>query len=150
MDRITTPTIAIMGTGSWGTTLALLCACQGARVTLLARDAAEATRLRADGENRRFLAAHPFPANLRVTHDLAEGLQYCRVLLLVVPAQTMRANAKRVAPYLRGQPDAGPVLVSAAKGLELATQRRMTEVIQEEVPAAWAGRVAALSGPNIA
>src|SRR5690242_12964540 len=117
MDLTTTPTIAIMGTGSWGTTLALLYARQGTRVTLLARDAAEATRLRADGENRRFLPAHPFPPNLRVTHDLAEGLQHCRVLLLVVPAQTMRANIKRVTPYLRGQPAAGPVLVSAAKGL---------------------------------
>jgi glycerol-3-phosphate dehydrogenase (NAD(P)+) len=61
----------------------------------------------------------------------------------------MRANVRRVAAHLPASPRRGPVLVSAAKGLELETQRRMTEVIQEEVPS-WAGRVAALSGPNIA
>ncbi len=146
----TTPTVTILGTGSWGTTLALLCARHGVAVTLLARDSAEAARLRADGENRRFMPAHPFPAAVHITHDIAAGLRTCRVFLLVVPAQTMRANIKRVVPHLPARPAGGPVLVSAAKGLEVETQRRMSEVIQSAVPRAWASRVAVLSGPNIA
>ena len=64
------PGVTILGTGSWGTTLAILCARQGARVTLLTRDAPEATQLRADGENRRFLPNHPFPPGLHITHQI--------------------------------------------------------------------------------
>src|SRR5689334_16493414 len=125
------PGVTILGTGSWGTTLAILCARQGARVTLLTRDAPEATQLRADGENRRFLPNHPFPPGLHITHQIVEGLADCQVFLFVVPSQTMRANVERVAARLPADPAGGLVLVSAAKGLELGTLRRMSEIIVE-------------------
>jgi glycerol-3-phosphate dehydrogenase (NAD(P)+) len=149
MNTPTLPGVTIMGTGSWGTTLAHLCAGRGAPVTLLARDAVEAARLRADGENRRFLPGRPVPPPQRLKHDIAAALPGCQVFLFVVPAQTMRANVARVAAHLPADPAHGPVLVSAAKGLELETLCRMTEVIAQVVPPAWAGQVAALSGPNI-
>jgi len=105
----TRPGVTVLGTGSWGTTLAILCARQGARVTLLTRDAGEAAQLRADGENRRFLPGHPFPPNLRVAHQSAEGLVDCQVFLFVVPSQTMRANVERVTARLRsGVPARAP------------------------------------------
>src|SRR5947209_5060842 len=95
MDKIT-----VLGTGSWGTTLAVLQARLGRPVTLLARTAAEAAELRGAGQNRRFLPDVPFPAGLQITHDPAAALAGCGVLLLVVPAQTMRANVAALRPYL--------------------------------------------------
>ena len=62
----------------------------------------------------------------------------------------MRANAARVAAHLPADPTGGPALVSCAKGLELDTLARMTQVLQAALPPAWGERVAALSGPNIA
>ena len=142
-------TITVLGTGSWGTTLAVLQARLGRRVTLLARDAGDAATLRAAGENARFLPGVPFPPGLRVTHDPAEALAGCGVLLLVVPAQTMRANIAALRAYLPDQADKGPLLVSGAKGLELGTLQRMSEVIRAELPAGYAPRVLSLSGPNM-
>src|SRR4051812_36881474 len=100
MDTPDPPHVTILGTGSWGTTLALLAAGAGARVTLLAREAAEAAQLRADGENRRFLPGYPFPPGLTITHEIAAGLDGCTAFLLVVPTQTMRANVAAVAAHL--------------------------------------------------
>jgi glycerol-3-phosphate dehydrogenase (NAD(P)+) len=144
------PRITVLGTGSWGTTLAVLQARQGRPVTLLARDAAEAETLRAAGENARFLPGIALPASLRITHDPAEALAGCGVLLLVVPAQTMRANVAALRPHLPEQAEAGPLLVSGAKGLELGSLMRMSEVIAAELPPGYVPRVLSLSGPNIA
>jgi glycerol-3-phosphate dehydrogenase (NAD(P)+) len=150
MDTQSRPHVTILGTGSWGTTLAILCAKAGARVTLLARDATEAAQLRADGANRRFLPDHPFPPGVAITHEIAVGLEGCSAFLFVVPTQTMAANAARVAAHLPAAPTGGPALVSCAKGLEVDTLRRMTQVLQAILPPPWGARVAALSGPNIA
>jgi glycerol-3-phosphate dehydrogenase (NAD(P)+) len=144
------PKITVVGTGSWGTTLAVLQARLGRPVTLLARTAAEASRLRAEGQNARFLPDVPFPPGLRVEHDPAAALAGCRVLLLIAPAQTMRANVAALLPYLPEEPEQGPLLVSGAKGLELGSLARMSAVIRAEVPPAYHARVLSLSGPNIA
>lgn len=142
--------ITVLGTGSWGTTLAVLQARLGRTVTLLARTAEEAAALRAAGENRRFLPDVPFPLGLAVEHDPAVALAGARLVLLVVPAQTMRANVAALRLHLPADPAAGPLLVHGAKGLELGTLARMSEVIRAELPPGYAGRVVALSGPNIA
>ena len=117
MDTPNPPQVTSLGTGSWGTTLALLAAGAGARVTLLARDAAEAAQLRADGENRRFLPGYHSPG-LIVTHDIAAGLWAAPPL----PGRahpTMRSNIATVAAHLPADPTDGPALVSCAKGLEV-------------------------------
>ncbi|MGI8586685.1 MAG: NAD(P)H-dependent glycerol-3-phosphate dehydrogenase [Chloroflexia bacterium] len=142
--------ITVLGTGSWGTTLAILQARLGREVTLLARDAAEAERLRAAGENVRFLPGIAFPEGLRVEHDPEAGPAGCELLLLVVPAQTMRANVAALRPYLPEDAGAGPLLVSCAKGLELGSLQRMSEVIRSELSPGYRSRVLSLSGPNIA
>src|SRR5437667_4328038 len=139
------PRVTVLGTGSWGTTLAILAARQGLDTCLLARTEDEAAALASAGENRRFLAGFPFPANLTPTADAAAALKACDLLMMVVPSQTMRANIRSVKPYLSGN----TIVVSAAKGLELHTSLRMTEVIRQELGEGWAGRLAAMSGPNL-
>ncbi len=139
--------VAVVGTGSWGTTLAILAARQGRPTYLLARTPEEASRLASDNENRRFLPGYPFPPSLVTTSEPEEALSSCDMLLMVVPSQTMRANISSLKPYLRYD---RTIIVSCAKGLELGTMLRMSEVIVQELGAEWEERVGALSGPNLA
>jgi glycerol-3-phosphate dehydrogenase (NAD(P)+) len=135
--------IAIVGATSWGTTLALTWARAGRPVTLLVRSEDEAETLRKDGEHRRRVPGYPFPPLLGVTAD-AEALKACEIVVLAVPAQTMRVNVRTIADCLA----ADAIVVSGAKGIEIATAQRMSQVIGEELPR-FAGQVAAISGPNL-
>ncbi|MFL5732555.1 MAG: NAD(P)H-dependent glycerol-3-phosphate dehydrogenase [Chloroflexia bacterium] len=137
--------IAVLGTGSWGTTLAILAARYGLETCLLARTENEAARLASDGENRRFLAGYPFPEGLTPTADYTRALDACDLLMMVVPSQTMRSNIRALKPFL----SESTVVVSATKGLELSTSMRMTQVIRQELGEEWPGRLAAMSGPNL-
>src|SRR5437016_12523302 len=101
------PRVTVLGTGSWGTTLAILAARQGLDTCLLARTEDEVARLASAGENRRFLAGFPFPANLTPTADPAAALKACDLLMMVVPSQTMRANILTVKPSPSGASRAG-------------------------------------------
>ncbi|MBI4497011.1 MAG: NAD(P)-dependent glycerol-3-phosphate dehydrogenase [Chloroflexi bacterium] len=137
--------IAVVGTTSWGTTLGLLVARKGLPTYLWARRRDEADRLTADGEHRRFLPGIPFPATLTVTADAAAALHDAHLVILAVPSQTMRANLRAIRDAL--PPTA--ILLSVAKGLEVGTSLRMSQVIAEEVDPALHGRIGVLSGPNL-
>lgn len=138
--------ITIIGTGQWGTMLAVMLARRGLEVTLWARTAAEAAALRARRENRAFLPGVIFPDRLMISDLLPEALTACQLLFLVVPAQTMRQNVRRIGEHL-GE---GTVIVSAAKGLEIETTLRMSQVIKEELPSQYHSHIGVLSGPNLA
>jgi glycerol-3-phosphate dehydrogenase (NAD(P)+) len=138
--------VAVVGTGSWGTTLAILAARQGLAVSLLTRTEDEAREMGQAGENTRFVPGYPFPGGLTPTADAERALDGCDMLLMVVPSQTMRANARALNRYLRR----GTIVVSCAKGLELHTLLRMTEVLAEELGEEHVRSLAALSGPNLA
>jgi glycerol-3-phosphate dehydrogenase (NAD(P)+) len=138
--------VAVVGTGSWGTTLAILAARQGLEVSLVARSGDEAREMREARENARFMPGYPFPPGLTPTADIERALSGIDMLLMVVPSQTMRSNARAVKPYLRS----GTIVLSCAKGLELHTLLRMTEVLAQELGDEQARSLAALSGPNLA
>lgn len=138
--------VTIVGTGSWGTTLAIILARHGLEVTLWARTEKEARELDTRRANEVFLPGVQFPDNLMVSHSLPATLKSCDLLLLVVPAQRMRENARRVREYLQE----GTIVVSAAKGLEIETTLRMTQVLEEELPPRFHSLLAVLSGPNLA
>lgn len=135
--------IAVVGTGSWGTTLAIALARHSREVTLLARSPAEAEVLRVANQHVRYAPGVPFPPALQLTGDPA-ALAASQVVLMAVPSQTMRANAATLAPHLA--PDA--IVLSCAKGFERGTLLRMSEVLTEVLPLQTPG-IGALSGPNI-
>jgi glycerol-3-phosphate dehydrogenase (NAD(P)+) len=137
---------AVLGAGAWGTALAYLLASRGHPTVLWARRAEMAKALHEDRENRTYLPGVPFPPALRITADLTEAVGGAGLLLFAVPAQHLRAIAARLAPSLRN----AAIPVSAAKGLEVATGNRMTEVLAATLPAACASQSAALSGPTFA
>jgi glycerol-3-phosphate dehydrogenase (NAD(P)+) len=138
------PALAVVGAGAWGTTLATLLS-RAAPVTLLARDEAHAVTLRADRENRRYLPGVPLDERVAITADPSALASATELVILAVPSRAMRSTAAAVAASI---PESAVVL-SVAKGIEARSLLRMTEVIVSEVPAA-VGRVAALSGPNLA
>lgn len=136
----------VVGTGAWGTTLAALLAEKGIAVALWARTEDEARDLEDRRQNRRFLPGKTFPVGLSVTHDLEDALDGTDLVFLVVPAQTMRENAERIAPFL----PAGARVVSAAKGLEIDTRLRVSQILEEVWGAELARSLCAVSGPNMA
>ena len=136
----------VVGATTWGTTLAVVLAGGGRPVTLLTRDQDEGDRLEAARENARFLPGVTFPAPMQVSSDAREALSGATLAVIAVPSDRMRENARRVGPYL----ERDSVVVSASKGLELPSARRMSEVLLEELPAGLHSGICALSGPNLA
>ena len=137
--------VTVVGTGNWGTTLALVLCRGGRQVALLARTAAEAAQLRADNENQRYLPGFSFPPTLTITADKAV-VRTSRLVLLAVPSKTMHTNIEHLAAHI--EPEC--VVLSCAKGFEPTTLERMSRVIQRAVPQLDHGRIGTLSGPNIA
>ena len=136
----------VVGATTWGTTLALVLAGGGRPVTLLARDRDEGDRLEAARENARFLPGVTFPAPMQVSSNATEALSGATLVVIAVPSDRMRENARRVGPHL----ERDSVVVSASKGLELPSAMRMSEVLLEELPTGLHSGICALSGPNLA
>lgn len=118
--------VAVLGAGSWGTTLAVHLAGLGHSVSLWDVDRAHLERVEADRENRKFLAGIALPGGIKVRPELEAALAGAEVTLFVVPSHGMRGCAERVAAG-----GTGGLRVCAAKGLELGSLKRMSEVLAE-------------------
>jgi glycerol-3-phosphate dehydrogenase (NAD(P)+) len=136
---------AVMGAGSWGTTFAQVLCDAGTPAVLFARNAELAKVISATRENAAYLPGITLTEALRVTSDPAEALDGADLVVLAVPAQSLRENLARWAPLL----PSGALLVSLMKGIELGSCNRMSEVIGQ-VAGAPAERIAVVSGPNLA
>ena len=134
----------IIGSGAWGTTLALLLAKKGIATTIWEHRPERAREMQSKRENTMFLPGIPFPSALTVTATLSEAVQRKDILLLVTPSQKLRANLQQLAPYV----EAHTLIVSASKGIEIESLCRMTEIIEQELPQ-LRSRIAAISGPNL-
>ena len=139
-------TVTVVGTTSWGTTLGIILAREGHAVRLMARTEDEARLLNSEHENSRFVPGFTFPDSMRSTADPDDAFASADLTIFAVPSQTMRANVRRLAEHIPHD----SILVSAVKGLELSTVRRMSQVIEEELPPGWVEGVCVLSGPNLA
>ena len=139
------PQIAIIGTTSWGATLGTVWAKHGNDVRLWARTEEEAARLRGDGPEIPRLEGFEFPARLCITSSLEQALSGADVVVMAVPAQTIRHNISLVAGHLGDS----MLVLSTAKGLEVGSNKRMTEVIAEEISHKFHHNICVLSGPNL-
>ncbi len=139
------PKIAIIGTTAWGTTLGMVLARKGLEVRLWARTEQKATELRNAGPNPALLPGIVFPPQLSITSSLSEALADARAVILAVPSQTMRQNIKLVAEYI----SESMLVVSAAKGLEIGSNKRMSQVIADEIEPRFWSNICVLSGPNL-
>ncbi len=137
---------AIIGTTIWGTTLGVVLARKGLQVKLWARTEKEADELTTADGNSAVLPDTHFPPQLLITTSLSEAVKDAKAVIMAVPAQTMRQNLKSVASHLNGS----MLVVSVAKGLEIGTNKRMSQVIVEEIAPRFHTNVCVLSGPNLA
>ena len=133
--------IAVIGAGAWGSALALTCARAGRQVTLWEHDARNAAQLAKNRESL-FLPGVRIDDSIVIANDLAEAVR-AQAILLVVPAQAVRAVATALTPL----PAARTPVIVCAKGIERGTKKFMTEVIAECAPNAVP---AILSGPSFA
>ncbi len=136
---------AVLGGGSWGTTFAQVLCDAGTPALLWCRRPDLATQINATHTSPRYLPGVTLPGSLRATADAAEALADATIVVLAVPAQSLRHN-------LAGWHDLLPadaVLVSLIKGIELGTGDRMSQVIAD-VTGAPGDRIAVVTGPNLA
>ncbi|RJQ68380.1 NAD(P)-dependent glycerol-3-phosphate dehydrogenase [Pseudonocardiaceae bacterium YIM PH 21723] len=137
--------ITVLGAGSWGTTFAKVLADAGRDVTLWARREQVAQEITETRINSAYLPDISLPENLAATSDADAALDGAEAVILAVPSQTLRDNLSA----WRDRLPSGVTLVSLAKGVELGTLKRMSEVISEvaHVPG---DQIAVVSGPNLA
>ena len=134
-----------MGAGAWGTALAKVLAEAGNSVTLWARRPEMADEINTTHNNAEYLPDTPLPTEIRATADAAKALSGVTTVFLAVPAQLMRQNLVRWTELF----DRDATLVSLAKGIEIGTLMRMSQVVVQ-VTGTDPSRVAVLSGPNLA
>ncbi len=135
--------VGVVGGGSWGTTLAHLFAVAGNRVSLCVRRVEQAEELNTSHTNERYLPGHRIHEDVTGVTDLKWIAQQCPVVVIAVPSSGIRQTAFEMGEFLQGD----QILISATKGLEEGTFRRMTEVLREET---CCKKIGALSGPNLA
>ncbi|MBO1750754.1 NAD(P)-dependent glycerol-3-phosphate dehydrogenase [Actinotalea sp. BY-33] len=136
---------AVLGAGSWGTTFAAVLADAGREVTVWGRRAEVCEQIDTEHRNERSLPGIDLPRGVRATTEAAQALAGAQLVAVAVPAQSARATLAPLAPLI----EPGAVVVSLMKGVELSSDRRMSEVLREAL-ALPADRVAVVSGPNLA
>jgi glycerol-3-phosphate dehydrogenase (NAD(P)+) len=135
--------IAIIGTTSWGITLSILLANKGCDVRLWARTQREANKLRKSGTDR--FPDITVPKEITITHQISEALNEVSAVILPVPSESMRQNISRVANHLTKS----MIIISASKGMEIGSNKRMSQVIAEEINPRFAANICVLSGPQL-
>lgn len=138
--------LSIIGAGSWGTALAIALAPRFDRIRLWAFEQDLTDRMAVSRENDLYLPGFSLPSSVDITSDLAVALRGARMVLSVVPSHHVRRIYGQMLPHLQQ----GVRFVSATKGLENGTLRRMTEVIAEITGAPSGEGVAVISGPSFA
>ena len=139
--------IAVVGAGSWGTALVHTLARSGSHdVALWARRPAVAAAMAATRHNPSYLTELELDRGIAITSEVEDAVRGAAIVLLAVPTHAMREVVGAAAGHL----ESGCVVVSAAKGFEEQSGMTMTAVVADVLGAGMRGRIAALSGPNIA
>ena len=134
-----------MGAGSWGTTFAQVLCDAGTPAVIWCRRDELATAITARHRNPDYLPGVALHPGLRAVTGAGEALHGTDLVVFAVPAQSLRASLAEWAPHI----PPGALLVSLIKGIEVGTCKRMSEVIAD-VTGAPPGRIAVVSGPNLA
>ena len=137
--------VGVIGGGSFGTCLAILCERYG-DVTLWTRSEATAEAINRDHRNPHYLCDTVIPASVRATSELRDAVANKELVICAVPSHAVREVMREAAPHLAQ----GAILLSAVKGLEFETGMTMHQVLRDVLPAAHHARIACLSGPSFA
>ncbi len=136
--------IAVLGAGSWGTTLAILLSEKGHRVVLWSHNPEKAARLAAERENKEYLPNAPFPPLLSVSADIIDAARDKDLIVVATPAQKVRETLSK----LTSLSFPNTIFVNVSKGIEISTGYRMSEVTKDVLPQLSPRQIAALYGPS--
>jgi glycerol-3-phosphate dehydrogenase (NAD(P)+) len=135
--------VSVFGAGAWGSTMAQVLSDAGNEVLLWGRSADVIAEINGVHTNSKYLASHTLPADINATTDLQEAFDFSDTYILAIPAQQLRSTLQEWKPYF----SADSIIVSTLKGIEISTQMRMTEVIDDVL---GSHKVALITGPNLA
>jgi glycerol-3-phosphate dehydrogenase (NAD(P)+) len=138
--------IAVIGTTSWGITLGVLLGQKGIEIRIWARTEREAAKLRKKGLDQAHFPDIKLPEQILFTSQIDEALDEVDAVILAVPSASMRQNISQAASHLQKS----TTVISAAKGLEVGSNKRMSQVILEEINPRYKANICVLSGPNLA
>ena len=136
--------VAVLGAGSWGTTLAILLTENAHSVSLWSFREEDVARIRATRENPDFLPGITIPHAVRVTHQIQEALEGAEMVVAAVPAQYLRSVVRQVKTPL----PPGILFVNVAKGIEQKSLLTMSQMLRDEIPSLPPSSIATLSGPS--
>ena len=140
------PKVSIIGTTTWGTTLGIILARKGIQVSILCRTDQEAQELSRRREHSRFLPGVTIPDSICFSHDSDILKDYSSLVILAVPSDRFRNNVQ----HIKNNLGTGSLILSVTKGLELPDGKRMSQILQEELPLELHPGICSLSGPNLA
>ena len=138
--------VAVIGAGGWGTALGIVAARAGREVRLWSRNSSVVEGVNERRVNDAYLAGHAVPEGVLATTDPGEALRGAELVVLAAPSHATRGLLER----LRGRFEPGAAFVSATKGVEVETGKRISEVVADVLGGAASGRFACLSGPSFA
>lgn len=133
--------VSIIGSGSWGTAVAVMLAKKGYDIKLWSWIQEETDRLNKDRENKEFLPGIKFPENICCTHNVEECTANADLIITAAPSPATRTTAKTLAPYIKPNQK----MINISKGLENGSLKRLSEVYKEEIPQA---DISVMSGPS--
>lgn len=135
---------SVIGAGGWGTALALIMARKGYPVKLWVRSQESYLQMKEERENKKYLPGVLFPEGIEISRDLEKVLKNGKLVVIALPSHSFRDILSMGKDYLSRE----ACLVSATKGLERDTLKRMSQVIREELGDSFFYRTGVLSGPN--
>jgi glycerol-3-phosphate dehydrogenase (NAD(P)+) len=135
--------VTVFGAGAWGSTMAQVLCDAGNEVLLWGRSEDVIAEINTSHTNIKYLGAHTLPHALTATTDLQKAFDFSETYVLAIPAQQLRATLQEWKPFFK------PIstIVSTLKGIEISTQMRMTEVIEDVL---GSHKIAIITGPNLA
>ena len=145
LENITKPKIGIVGTTSWGTALSIIIARNHKNITLFSRSISEANQLNEKRINSKLGENIKISKNIMIS-NINNKINKLDLIIIAVPSQKFRENVLQIKKYLNPQ----TLIVSATKGLEKNTCKRMSEILEEELGSSVSEKICVLSGPNLA
>lgn len=133
--------MCVLGSGSWGTALALVLAKKGHNVSLWTLSEEQCDKVNKTRENVDYLPGVLIPSNIKITTDINEAIKDSKIVVLAVPSQAIRSVCQKIKSIINDK----QILVDVAKGLEKGTGLRLSEVVKQELPN---NKYVVLSGPS--
>ena len=136
--------VAVLGAGSWGTSLAIVLAENGHDTLLWTHRKEQAEEISNQHRNAKYLPETILPENLNATDDMEKAISHAEIVVMAVPTKGIRETCKKMLKIL----DKKVLFIHVSKGIEPNTLLRISDIIKEEIPAEFIEEIVVLSGPS--